>query len=754
LLAIPSFGQKKTALVLSGGGAKGLAHIGVLKYLEENRIPVQYIVGTSMGGLVGGFYAAGYTPMEMEAIATSKDFLLWSSGQIPDQYNNYYLRKEENASIVSVSFKTDSTLRPSIKPILVDDAPLNLAISTLVAPASVVTSNFDSLVVSFRCIAADVFSQNKIILKKGNLSEALRATMAVPLFFKPFKIDGKYVYDGGIYNNFPVDIAYSEFNPDYVIGVNVSSKTFTDYPYENDEMYISKALIYMLFAKSDSTLIKENGMYIQPELSDLSTQDFDKPDKMIKAGYEMAKKKFGPLLHQLKDSVGYEQLLERRRLFKQQGRPTYFGSIKITGLDKRQNNFVYNTLAERKRALTLEKFKLRYYRIVQDGNFSVLFPLIKWNKSEKVYDLEMKMGLDRRLDLELGGNIATRSLQELYFGYSYSFINRLSFNWYGNFYSGRFYHSAQTKLRIILPVLKEPIYVEPELTWNQWDFLRMNEIILNNQIPTYIRQNDLKIGLGVGMPLKSRTRVLAQFAYFNMIDKYSNDLTLNDKDVLDLTLTEGVYPGVAIDRYDLDKKMYPTSGISYSLSAKYIFANELHVPGTTSTFTDRYFKYHEWFKLKAKYEQYVPIAKAFSIGYLLEGVFANQPTYRNYMSTVIMESAFTPMQDSKTLFLENFRGFQYLAGGLRAVVKFTPKFHFRSEAYIFQRYNRLEELPDQSTNSYFLLDKIRFCGNVNVIYWSPFGPVSLSTLYYDDPKKELGVLLHVGYILFNNRPLD
>ncbi len=748
------FGQRKVALVLSGGGAKGLAHIGVLKYLEENKIPVHSIVGTSMGGLVGGFYAAGYTPSEMETIATSEDFLRWSSGKIDDEYNNYYLRKEENASIVSISFKTDTMLRPSIKPILVDDAPLNLAISTLVASTSAITDNFDSLVVPFRCIAADVFSQNKIVLKEGNLSEALRATMSVPLFFKPFKINGRYMYDGGIYNNFPVDVAYSEFKPDYVMGVNVSSKTFTDYPYENDEMHISRALIYMLFAKSDSTLIKQDGIYIQPELSELSTQDFDKADKMIRAGYDMAKKKFSPLLSQLRDTLGYMQLMEKRKRFRDQEKPNSFGTIKITGLDKRQKNFVYNTIRERKKELTLDKFKLRYYRIVQDGNFNVLFPLIKWNKKESKYDLEMKMGLDRRLELELGGNIATRSLQELYLGYSYSFINRLSFNWYGNFYSGRFYHSAQTKLRIIWPVLKEPIYLEPELTWNQWDFLRLNEIIIDDQIPTYITQNDLKAGLTVGMPLRSRTRILAQFAYFNMVDKYSNNLSLNDKEKLDLTLTEGIYPGVAIDRYDLDKKMYPTSGISYSLSAKYIFANEVHEPGTTSLFQNRYFKYHEWFKLKAKYEQYLPIAKSFSVGCLMEGVFSNQPTFRNYMSTVILESAFTPMLDSKTLFLENFRGFQYVAGGLKAVVKIAPKLHFRSEAYFFQRYNRLEILPDQSTNSYFLLDKLRFCGNVNMVYWSPFGPISLSGLYYDDPKKELGILLHVGYILFNNRPLD
>jgi len=742
------------ALVLSGGGAKGLAHIGVLKYLEENRIPVHYVIGTSMGGLVGGFYAAGYTPLEMEKIATSRGFINWATGKIDEQYNNYYLRKEENASVVSVSFKTDSALRPSIKPMLVDDAPLNLAISTLLARTTAITTNFDSLVVPYRCIAADVFSQNKVVLKEGNLSEALRSTMSVPLFFKPFKVGGRYLYDGGIYNNFPVDIAYTEFNPDYVIGVNVSSKTFTDYPYESDELHISRSLIYMLFAKSDTTLLKDKGIYIQPDLGDMTTRDFDKAEEMIQAGYQIAKRKFEPLLGVLRDSAGFEALKTRRLLFSNQPKPDQFGAVKIIGLGRNQQNFVYNTIRERKKLLTMEQFTLRYYRIVQDGNFNVQFPLIKWNKGAQLYDLEMRMSLDRRLELELGGNIATRSIQELYFGYSYSFINRLSFNWYGNFYTGRFYHSAQTKLRIILPIVKEPIYIEPEFTWNYWDYLGQNEIILDNQIPTYVRQSDIKAGITVGAPLQSRTRLLGQFAYFNLFDKYSNDLSIETNEQLDLTLTEGIYPGVSIDRFDLDRKMYPTSGISYTFGCKYIFANEVHEPGSSSLYTDRYFKYHEWWRIKGRYEQYIPIGRKFSFGYLAEGVVTNQPTLRNYTSTVIMSPAFAPMQDSKTLFLENFRGFQYLAGGVKAIFKITPKFHFRSEAYAFQRYNRLQELPDQSANSYFLIDQIRFCGNLNFVYWSLFGPVSLSTLYYDDPKKEFGLLLHVGYILFNNRPLD
>ena len=707
-----------------------------------------------MGGLVGGYYSSGYSPSQMEGISNSSEFKNWSTGKIEEKYNNYYLRKEENSSLLSLSFNVDNSLKPTIKPVLVSDAPLNLAISRYTARTTSLTTDFDSLVVPFRCIAADVFSQTEIVLKQGNLSEALRATMSVPLVFKPFKLDGKYLYDGGIYNNFPVDVAINEFKPDFIIGVNVSSKTFTEYPISLDESFISQSLIYMLFAKSDSTMLKDKGVYIQPDLKSFSAFDFDANQSIIQAGYDEAKRRLKPYLNELRDTIEFEKMLEKRNFFMAQSLPNQFQAIKITGLKKNHETFVYNTLKDKKNIISLDNFTMRYYRLVQDGNFNVNFPVIKWNPNTQYYDLEMKMSRDRRLDIELGGNIATRAIQQLYLGFSYSFINRLSFQLYGNVYSGRFYHSIQGKMRIILPTVKQPIYFEPEITFNQWDYLRMNEIILSENIPTYINQSDFKAGLTTGLPLRSRTRFLAQFAYFNHFDKYLNNYTINEKDTLDVTLNEGIYPGITIDKYDLDRKMYPTKGMAYSVSAKYIFSNEEHTPGTSSYFQDNYRAYHQWARIKIKYEHYVSISKKYSLGYMSEGVISTQPTFRNYTSTIISTPAFNPMTDSKTLFLENYRGFYYFAGGLKNIFKITSKLQLRAEAFFFQRYNRLEQSADQSASTIFVLDKIRFCSDINLVYQLPFGPISLSGIYYDDSRRQFGVLAHIGYVLFNNRPLD
>jgi NTE family protein len=282
----------------------------------------------------------------------------------------------------------------------------------------------------------------------------------------------------------------------------------------------------------------------------------------------------------------------------------------------------------------------------------------------------------------------------------------------------------------------------------------MNEIIFDDKIPTYIRQNDFKAGVSIGIPWKSRTRLSTQQFYFNNFDRYLNDYTLNNKDTLDVTMHEGISSGITLDNYDLDKKMYPTKGTAFSFGVKYFYDEESHRPGSSSLLKEKSFTAHNWLKVKFKYEQYVPVGKKYNLGYLAEGVFSSQPVLRNYTSTLIASPAFSPMQDSKTLFLENYRGFYYIAGGIKNIIKFNSRLQCRAEAFFFQRFNSLETMPNQEVRSVLRLEPIRFCGNVNLVYFTPFGPLSISGLYYDDPRRSYGVLLHVGYILFNNRSWD
>src|SRR5258706_2623702 len=241
--------RQKVGVVFSGGAAKGLAHVGVLKALEESEIPIDYVVGTSMGGIIAGCYAAGMSPAEIEEMMLSQDFLSWVNGRLEEGYNYYYNKNDDHPSFLKLNLSLDSSLNFLLNSSIANDLSLNFALAEKLAqPSAIARNNFDSLFVPLRVVAADIFTQTEVVIKKGALGEALRATQTVPFFYNPIRIDGKYLFDGGVYNNFPVDVAESEFKPEVIIGCSGSSKDYAPYPYGQVRKSISQSLLYMLLA--------------------------------------------------------------------------------------------------------------------------------------------------------------------------------------------------------------------------------------------------------------------------------------------------------------------------------------------------------------------------------------------------------------------------------------------------------------------------------------------------------------------------
>ncbi|HRX01119.1 MAG TPA: patatin-like phospholipase family protein, partial [Cyclobacteriaceae bacterium] len=167
--------------------------------------------------------------------------------QLEPGYNYEYSKNETYPSFVRFNVSLDSTNGFLLNSSIASDLSLNFALAEMFAQASAISkNNFDSLFVPLRVVAADIFTQTEVVLKDGVLSDALRATQTVPFFYHPIKVDNKYLFDGGVYNNFPIDIMEEEFHPDLIIGSNVSSKVFEEYPYDEDDKLISRSLLYML----------------------------------------------------------------------------------------------------------------------------------------------------------------------------------------------------------------------------------------------------------------------------------------------------------------------------------------------------------------------------------------------------------------------------------------------------------------------------------------------------------------------------
>ncbi|HEU5289381.1 MAG TPA: patatin, partial [Cyclobacteriaceae bacterium] len=164
-------------------------------------------------------------------------------------------------------------------------------------------------------------------------------------------------------------------------------------------------------------------------------------------------------------------------------------------------------------------------------------------------------------------------------------------------------------------------------------------------------------------------------------------------------------------------------------------------------------KDHQWFRLKASAEHYFSRGW-YRPGYYAEAVFSNQPVFSNYFGTIVNAPSFFPIQDSRTLILENFRAFNYVAFGVRNVFVFKSWLDFRLEGYAFKAFEEIMEGQNQEALEKTDLTQVVFAASSSLVYHSPVGPIALSFNYYNDKENELGLLLHVGFLLFNKHSLE
>lgn len=749
---VPAFAQK-VGLVLSGGGAKGIAHIGVLKALEENEIPIDYIVGTSMGGIIGGCYAAGMSPEAIERMVLSEDFLRWVNGYPEANVNYHYAKAEEGPYFLKLNLSLDSTFSFKFNSSLANDVSLNFALAEKMAQAGAISNNnFDSLLIPFRVVAADLFTQSEVILSKGSLSDALRATQTVPFFYNPIRVDGRYLFDGGVYNNFPVDVAQREFKPDVIVGSNVSSKIFNEYPYGRDDKLIANSLLYMLLDKSDPLSIPQSGVYIQPNLEGYTSFEFKFARALIDSGYAQTLRQIPELKQKIAARQACDEMNLKRNSFNNRSKPWVFEKLTFKSFNPQQRRFIrqiFKVNTRKNQVLYYRNVREGYYKLAAEPYFTNVYPSMPFDTVSNKFVLQLTRRAQKNFQVDFGGVISTRDISNIALGLNYYYFNNVLTHAYAGFQTGSFYKSAVVRTRIDLPFL-DRFYIQPEAMFNGWDFAESIDILKENNVPTVLRRFDRRLGLHVGKSIGNQFKVDASIERFNNEDYYGNKKLFISSDTLDELQLEGLKTGFAFSMNNLNRKQYASSGKAYSISAHYFSVEEDYTPGNTADASKvETNALHRFFRIRATAEQY------FTRGWYRPGIYAdvvlsNQKPFSNYFGTIINAPAFFPMQDSRTLILENFRAFNYAAVGVRNIFTVKNRFDFRLEAYAFKPFQYISEGSTQEAIQQAQLTKIFIAGTGSVVFHSPVGPVALSVNYYDDAENQFGVLLHVGFLLFKN----
>ncbi|MCU1242577.1 MAG: putative esterase of the alpha-beta hydrolase superfamily [Candidatus Acidoferrum typicum] len=302
----------KIGLALEGGGALGLAHIGVLQWFEEQHVPVDYIAGTSMGGLVGGFYAAGVSPADMKNLIERLDWDAILRDRTPYQ-DLSFLRKQDQRAY-------PNSLVLGLRKGLYLPAGLNaghqigLLIDREMLPYFGLSS-FDALPVPFRCVATDLVSAKQFVFKNGSLAEALRATMSIPGAFTPVH-DGQRVYvDGGLVNNLPTDVV-RQMGADIVIAVHLETQP-TDANEIQSLLTVLEQSVRAVISESEVRGLANADAVVSVPLGHFLMRDFTKNGPIMQSGYEAAKAKSKLLAAFALDDNGWNEYLHERDSRKQ-----------------------------------------------------------------------------------------------------------------------------------------------------------------------------------------------------------------------------------------------------------------------------------------------------------------------------------------------------------------------------------------------------------------------------------------------------
>ena len=345
--ASPAGDRPKTGLVLSGGGARGSAHVGVIKVMEELRIPVDYVVGTSMGSIVGGLYASGLSPEEMEEGFRTVD---WSTAfnDKPDRKRiSFRLKQDDFQALLPFELgvgKGGISSRSGV----INGQKINLILRSLVVHA-VGTDDFDDLPLPYRAVAADLQTGDPVVVGSGDLALAMRASMSVPGVFTPVEIDGRALVDGGIAMNLPLEVA-QQLGAERIIAVDVGTPPKTDTESLSAVGVVSHT--FSVLAKRNvgeqMRLLSDGDVLIVPELDEVGSSDFDKLLQGVEIGERAARRVESELRRFSVSEEEFAGYLERQRRSSREERGSLtVEKVEMTGLTRTSPGFITRRIESR-----------------------------------------------------------------------------------------------------------------------------------------------------------------------------------------------------------------------------------------------------------------------------------------------------------------------------------------------------------------------------------------------------------------------
>lgn len=696
----------------------------------------------------------GYSPDDMEALLRSEDFKRWYSGQIEPEYGYYFKQNRPTPEFFNIrfSFKDSLHIKPQILPTsMVNPIQMNLVFVELFARATAACNgDFNHLFVPFRCIASDVYNKRPLIMRKGDLGDAVRASMSFPFVFKPIEIDSVLAYDGGIYNNFPTDIMREDFRPGVIIGSVVAANPGK--PKENDLM---SQLENMIMQKTDYTLPDSLGIVMTFKYDDVSLLDFDRLQELHDIGYNRTISLMDSIKSRIHRRTSAENVRLRRLVYRSNLPQFRFRDIYIEGANPQQQAYIKKEFHdEDHEVFTYEDLKRGYFRLLSDNMISEIIPHAVYDPKNDLYSLHLKVKMEDNFSVRMGGSVSTTSSNQIYLGLGYQNLNYYSKEITLDGQIGKVYNNAQLMAKIDLPT-RVPTSYRLIASLSTFDYYKKDKLFSKNDKPSFNSKDERFVKLMVALPFLANKRAEISIGYGKLQDNYFQSNVINfDKDRSDRSTYNLLGGAIGFYGSTLNARQYATKGYFEKLVAQVFTGKEKFIPGnpTETSFTTK--DRQSWLQISYMKYAYHTMTPKFTLGWMAEMLYSSKNFSENYAATMLQAADFSPTPHSKIMYNEAFRANQFLAAGIKPIFVFNDMFQVRSELYGFMPIFPIKK--NALNKAYYgkAFSRFEYLGEISVICQLPFGAISAYVNHYSSPKKEWNVGLTLGWQLFNYRFIE
>jgi NTE family protein len=574
------------------------------------------------------------------------------------------------------------------------------------------------------------------------LNEAIRASCTYPFYIPPRRVDGKLLYDGGIYNNFPIDVMYRDFHPDVILGCNVSGT-----PVDPKENNLMSQLEAMIVSQKEVFIPCEEVFIVHPNSNNTTTFEFANSMAAIDSGYVSTLRSLPEIKKIVEREISAQELRSRRVRFRSKCAPIVVDEVRLEGLPKGQTQYVRELLGRKENALPLNEIQRTYFRVLADGSIKSMYPKMYYKPSVGKYVLDLQVQREKDLIVSFGGNFSSRSINTGYVGLRYNLFGRVNTVLEANSYFGRYYGSVQAKARSKIMLFNLPIAFEVSFTQNRWDYYKSLTTFFEDVKPSYVLLNEQFGEASWILPAGRKAKFKIDAIYTHQYDNYYQTKNFLSIDTADLTEFNAKMVRFNYVRSTLNRIQYASAGSQIKVVGKGVSGTEYTIPGSTSISRDTLSNSHSWLQMRVYYENYVINQHRFSFGIKAEVLWSGQKDFQNATATSIMSPTPSFFPEFKTFYLPVYRGTSFFTVGISPVLHLTKNVDLRADVYGYQPFQATAVPSSDIYRTYTL-------GSGTLVYHSPIGPVSLSANYYEQKEKPWSILFNLGFIISNPSPRD